>query len=157
MKTTTTYILFFILIAMGGYILYVKKTPTENHTPISNEPAPLGTPENPLSASDLVNTAGPSAERETVSTETIVAYTNEGFTPAIITVPIGTTVVFENRSEQELWVISASHGSARTLTTLNQKKAFGEGGQYTFTFSQAGTYGFTNKLAPQKIGTIVVK
>jgi len=70
------------------------------------------------------------------------------FTPASVTVPVGTTVTWQNKD-------SAPH-------TVTSSQGFGsdrmeQGGTFSHTFSTAGTYTYVCKLHPRMTGTIIVQ
>lgn len=82
-----------------------------------------------------------------------VAISNMAFSPASITVPVGTTVTWTNQD-----------GVAHTVTGdgSNVPSGFGSGnlsnGQsYSFTFATAGTYTYHCSIHPQMTGTVVVQ
>lgn len=166
MKNSTAYILLFILVAIGGFILYRDPNhgadlpvPTPQQQTVS-EPAPLGSPENPLSEADLRSSAGPRDEDVSSSTPTgpiMVIYSDAGFAPGVITIARGTTVRFENQSSESLWVASNPHPTHTGLPGFDSKKTIGSGQSYTYTFAKTGTFGFHNHLSPNKVGIVVVQ
>ena len=81
--------------------------------------------------------------------ETAIAIQSFQFSPAVITVPAGTTVTWVNHDE-------TAHSVAE------KSKAFRSGGldtndRYSFTFSKPGTYVYYCTLHPQMTGTIHVR
>lgn len=98
-----------------------------------------------------------------------VRYTSEGFSPATLTVPLGTTVTFINQGGGEMWVGSDEHPTHRLYagTTREQHCAGGApsatafdqcgvGSTYSFTFGKAGTWGYHNHRESDHHGTITV-
>jgi plastocyanin len=69
------------------------------------------------------------------------------FSPKTLTVPVGTTVTWENHD-----------GDAHTVTGAGIKsKSFGMDGSYSHTFTKAGTYAYVCSLHPQMKGAVVVR
>ncbi len=70
------------------------------------------------------------------------------FSPPSLTVPVGTTVTWQNKD-------SAPH-------TVTSSQGFGsdkleQGGTFSHTFSTAGTYNYACKFHPRMTGTVVVQ
>jgi plastocyanin len=102
----------------------------------------------------------------------VVSYTNNGFVPQTLTIADGDSVTWVNNSTNELWVASAPHPihNGYDGTTLQQHCAPGyagptpfdecaaiaQGGSYTFTFYQVGSWGYHNHMVDSDQGTIIV-
>ncbi|MBI2410196.1 hypothetical protein HYV30_04155 [Candidatus Kaiserbacteria bacterium] len=102
-------------------------------------------------------------------TGTTVAYTNDGFSPRNITVPVGTAVTFDNDSGDPMWVASAMHPTHEAYdgTALSAHCASGyagpepfdqcnAGGSYSFTFTKPGTWNYHNHANPADFGSVTV-
>lgn len=99
-----------------------------------------------------------------------VTYTDQGFSPASVTVPLGATITFVNQSSKSMWVASAMHPAhtAYSGTSLSQHcpdtsgTAFDEcaagapGTSYSFTFAKMGTWRYHDHLDASKFGSVVV-
>lgn len=98
-----------------------------------------------------------------------VTYDNNGFSPAGITVPVGTTIIFVNKSGERMWVASAKHPEHIVYdgTNLNEHCANDYSGEkpfdqcadsasYSFTFAKAGTWKYHNHANASHFGSIVV-
>ena len=70
------------------------------------------------------------------------------FSPAPLTVPVGTTVTWTNRDEEPHTIV-AGDGSFRS-------PGMGTGNTYTYTFTTAGTYDYVCSIHPVMHGTVVV-
>ena len=95
-----------------------------------------------------------------------VTYDGDSFSPSTVTVKRGGTVAWVNASSGQMWVASAVHpthdvygGTARTAhcpdasnTALDQ--CAGEIGNYSFTFTKAGSWGYHDPLAPAAFGKV---
>lgn len=99
-----------------------------------------------------------------------VTYTNDGFSPATITVNVGDTVRFVNQSTKSMWVGGDQHPShadydgttrqehcAAGTASFDQCTGTGSGTTWEFTFDKAGTFGYHNHLGASDSGTVVVK
>ncbi len=98
----------------------------------------------------------------------LVRYTEEGFTPATITVPVGTSIMFVNESGREMWVGADEHPTHTNYdgTSKNEHCVEGEvsasfdqctrGDSYSFTFTKAGTFDYHDHVNASYRGTVVV-
>ena len=74
---------------------------------------------------------------------------NFSFTPASITVPVGTEVTWTNRDDIPHNVVSEDHSiKSKTLDTDEK---------FTFTFTKPGTYSYFCSIHPKMKGTVVVQ
>lgn len=87
----------------------------------------------------------------------IVVYTSSGFSPANITVKMGTTVTFRNETESPLWVGSDPHPSHHLLPDFDNRGSVGIGGTYAHTFQKVGTWNYHNHFSASKGGTVIVE
>lgn len=85
-----------------------------------------------------------------------VAYTDQGFSPATVTVKAGTTVTFVNQSSSSMWVASAVHPTHLLLPGFDQLTSVAAGGTYQYTFTKIGTWKYHNHLSPTSTGTVIV-
>ncbi len=85
-----------------------------------------------------------------------VSVTASGFSPAAITVSPGATVTWTNNTAGDVRVASDPHPTLTDLPGLDSK-TLAKGGTYTYTFTQAGTWGYHNFLEPTQKGTVTVK
>jgi len=83
-----------------------------------------------------------------------VSYDNNGFSPAEVVVSLGTTVVFENNSDRDMWVGSDPHPTHTDLPAFDQRQS---GDSYQFTFERLGQWGYHNHLFPAHVGVVVVE
>ena len=86
-----------------------------------------------------------------------VRYTNTGFEPAKLTVPVGTMVEFINQSDEEMWIASNVHPSHEILATLDQFKGAGKGQSYMYTFDKKGSWSYHDHINPALEGIINVE
>lgn len=90
------------------------------------------------------------------ATETI-SMDDTGFSPATLSVAVGTTVVFVNDGQALHWPASAVHPTHEVLPGFDSKKGIATGDRYSYTFTEAGTWRFHDHLNPQLTGTIIVE
>lgn len=86
-----------------------------------------------------------------------VRYTNTGFEPAKLTVPVGTMVEFINQRGEEMWVASNMHPSHEILATFDQFKGAGKGQSYMYTFDKKGVWPYHDHINPALEGVITVE
>jgi plastocyanin len=79
---------------------------------------------------------------------TAVTIDNFTFTPAELTVKVGTTVTWTNHDDIPHTVVSAGKFRSQALDTDNS---------FTFTFTNAGEYKYFCSLHPHMTGTIKVE
>lgn len=102
-------------------------------------------------------------ETETVTprvaeTETLtVTYTNDGFSPAELTVKAGTTVTFINQSSAPMWIASGAHPTHLLYPEFDAKASVPKGGSYSFTFNKTGTHPYHNHVLLGRYGKIIVE
>lgn len=83
-----------------------------------------------------------------------VEYTGSGFAPQNVTIRLGGTVTWVNKTGS-LWVASNPHPSHTDLPGLSSG-TIPMNGTYAFTFNQAGTWGYHNHLSAGFGGTVTV-
>lgn len=86
-----------------------------------------------------------------------VRYTNSGFEPAKLTVPVGTMVEFVNQSDEEMWVASNMHPSHEILATFDQFSGVGKSQSYMYTFDKKGVWPYHDHINPAIEGSIMVE
>ena len=91
-----------------------------------------------------------------VKMETI-RYTNHGFVPTQLSVPVGTVVQFVNESDTEMWVASNEHPGHTNLPTFDQFSPSEKNSTYTYTFDQKGIWTFHDHLQPTYDGVVNVQ
>ena len=149
---TVGIVLVVVLVAGGGWY-FLSGTPAE-------APAPIG--------GDAGNAAG--IFEENADTSVTVVYTDEGYSPQSVTVPVGGTVTFVNQSSKKMWVASARHpehtvysGTSLTQhcpdtsgTAFDQCAGGASGTSYSFTFNKAGEWKYHDHIDATKFGSVVV-
>lgn len=135
----------FIVAACGG---------TSNTTSASNS-----NNTNPTATTAPTTPATPtSGTTPTGSKQTVTITTNSSgtfaFSPALLTIPVGTTVVWKNMTGAP-HTATSDDGSSFDSGTANPIAA--QGGTYQFTFTKAGTFTYHCSIHPFMKATILVK
>lgn len=86
-----------------------------------------------------------------------VRYTNNGFEPSKLTIPVGTMVEFINQSDEEMWVASNIHPEHNILPTFDQFKSVGINKNYMYVFEKKGSWKYHDHLSPSFEGVINVE
>jgi len=81
---------------------------------------------------------------------TEVKIDNFAFSPAVITVPAGTTIRWTNRDDIPHTVVSDDH-------TTFKSKPLDTDEQFTYTFAKPGTYSYFCSIHPKMTGKVVVQ
>lgn len=85
-----------------------------------------------------------------------VAIKDFAFSPATLTVKVGTTVTWTNQDSAPHQIASDPHPQHTGLPGLFSD-SLGKGQSYSFTFDKAGTLGYHCHLHPNMKGTIIVE
>lgn len=109
-----------------------------------------------LIKTDRPTTAIKTSATTTTSTPTVV-YTNDGFSPAELTVKSGTNVTFINQSDAKMWVASANHPTHLLYPEFDEKASVAKGASYSFTFNKIGSHPYHNHVLLGKYGKIIVE
>ncbi len=83
-------------------------------------------------------------------------YTENGFQPSFVTIHVGDKVKFRNQFEIEMWVASNAHPTHTEYPEFDQHTSVGKNGDFTFTFTKSGVWGFHNHLRPEHQGVVSV-
>ncbi len=98
-------------------------------------------------------TANPSVTESVVE----VNYDGSAFSPSPVTIKVGTTVKFVNKSSEGMDVASNPHPTHTDYPGFDQGKSSSAGqNEYDFTFEKVGTWGYHNHLDPAQGGQVVV-
>lgn len=143
------YVITFIVvlaIAAGAIVL----TQGKDKEPASNT-AKTDTAQESKTESSPAETAAPQ-RGSTVA----ISYTDNGFSPAQVTVKSGTTVTIKNESSGALQFDSDPHPQHTDNEELNVNNV-PPGDSETFVANRKGTFGYHNHLNASDTGTIIVE
>lgn len=93
-----------------------------------------------------------------------VLYTANGFLPKSLTVKKGTTVIFKNERDTDMWVASAMHPSHAAYpttggcigSTFDACKGYKKGELWSFKFDIAGEWRYHDHLNASQFGAVTV-
>ncbi len=85
-----------------------------------------------------------------------ITYTDQGYTPATVTIQKGQTVSFVNNSSVPMWTASNPHPAHTILPTFDQFKGSEPGSVYQYTFDQVGTWRYHDHINPSFGGVVIV-
>lgn len=86
-----------------------------------------------------------------------IVYTDEGFSPRLLSVKGGTAITFTNQSSHSLWVASNPHPVHTNYAEFDERASIDKGGKYSFTFGKTGNWKYHNHLNPGMQGEVNVK
>lgn len=89
-------------------------------------------------------------------TNTVVSMTRSGFEPSSLTIKSGDTVTFVNNDTRTRQPASDPHPSHTGLAGFDADDGVPAGGQYQFTFTRTGTFGYHDHLFSSLKGTVTV-
>lgn len=115
--------------------------------------APSGTtsPEISQTDSDSTSETSKTSQENTVD----IIFTNNGFTPNVLTVKKGSLVTVKNESDKRVQFSSDSHPTHRLNTEMNLK-VLRPGEAASFTASTVGEYGFHDHIDESMTGKLKV-
>jgi len=87
----------------------------------------------------------------------VVTITKTGFIPSTIAIKKGQSIIFMNKDSSAHKVAAAPYPSHNSLSSFNSKTQIAPSQNYTYTFTQSGTFNYQDDLNPFRLrGTIVV-
>ena len=109
--------------------------------------------------------------QQEAGSQTVITYTDQGYSPASVNIKKGDTVAWKNESLKDMWPASALHpthtvypGSGITKCNTAEQPAIFDacasinpGSSWSFKFLQAGSWKFHDHLSTTNFGTINVE
>jgi plastocyanin len=89
--------------------------------------------------------------QQTAPATMAVKIDNFSFSPATLTVPVGTTVIWTNQDDIPHTVVSTDDPRAFRSKVLDTDEKF------SYTFTKAGTFAYFCSVHPKMTGTVLVK
>lgn len=159
-----------IVVFSAGLWLFFSSQQSATNPATGGKGVVLTSPETPATSTPSAPSPGrtpnsqPSPVSQPPAQTTVVTYTDSGFSPKVITVVKGTTVVFKNSASDGVWVASNPHPIHSGYptrggclgSTFDSCSSIAPGGSWPFTFNIVGTWGYHNHLNPSEGGTVVV-
>ena len=151
-KSSLIFFLLAVIILAGAGCYGTSPAPApQTGTPVINSNTEYFPPTNTNIETPPANTnvsvPTPANVNQPVPTTVTVDIKNFAFDPANLTVSVGTTVKWENYDSVPHQIAGEGFGSG----------SLGQGGDYFFTFNQAGTYNYHCAIHPSMTGTITVQ
>ena len=149
MNKTLIIVLVLVVVVLGGYFL------------LKGEEAQAPTEE----TSETITTEEENAGTPALTEETVIVYTDSGYSPDSLTIKVGTTVLFKNDSLLSMWPASAMHPTHAVYpttggclgSTFDACKGVLPGESWSFKFDIAGSWKYHDHLHPNLFGAIVVE
>lgn len=133
------------LVVIGGIVFAAMSgsNKSTSPTPAATTPTPSTSSSSSSNNSDHTNSAA------------TITYSDNGFSPATLTVKAGTTVTLKNTSSSDVQFDSDPHPVHTDDPELNIGSV-SAGQSTTFTPTTTGTHGYHNHLNPSQTGTLIV-
>lgn len=154
------------VLAVAGSLWWYFDNRIPSTTPMDTETG------SPAATSTNTGTNSPAGGSTSPAGAIIVTHSNQGYSPATVTVPVGGTVTFVNESSQEMWVGADQHpthteydGTSRAEhcaesytgpSPFDSCKRIPAGGSWSFRFTKAGTFDYHDHLDASKQSRIIV-
>lgn len=97
----------------------------------------------------------------------VITYDGTKFIPETVTIIEGSTVTFRNESDQKMWIGSNNHPTHTLYPVKSDSDCLGssfdecaavlKGGEWSFTFSEVGTWNYHNHAKARDGGTVIVQ
>ncbi len=153
-----------VLIVIAGVFMWNRSNDVDVATDTDTDLVDTGATTSPTTT-DGSNATKPATKPATSAGTTqtsgnivVVTYTDQGFSPFIAEVKVGSTVKFVNNSSKALWVTSYQHPTATTQSYpgFDEGKSISKGQSYLFTFNTKGVWGYKNLNNAAHLGAVAV-
>jgi plastocyanin len=163
MRSTTVIAVGVIVIIVLGLIMFTVRNRDTAGPDSENEDIPATAAPLPSSGqffqavpSDVVLEESPTPSPAPAAETVTITMSEVGFSPAAITVPIGTKVTFVNDGQAAHWPASDVHPTHEILPAFDAKRGLSTGETYSYTFTAVGTWPCHDHLMPQHTCSITV-
>jgi plastocyanin len=118
----------------------------------------LLTPENALSIAHSSSSIAASSSA-TIIGDVVIHYRAHAFYPPDVKIAAGQTVTWINDGEEAFWPAGDDHPTHIVYDggAFDPQAPVGAGKNWSFTFTEKGTWGFHDHLYPRAVGSVVVK
>ncbi len=134
-----------LFLLVGGYYAFRQQTGA------AVSPQPDNSSQSTTPTTQTAPGGAPTTEPAVTAVE--VDLTDQGFSPATVTIKKGQTVHFVNKSSNQMWIASNPHPVHTDYPGFDELKT---ADTYDFTFDKVGTWGYHDHLSPSTMGTVVV-
>jgi len=167
MSRNNLIILAFVVIILIAGVIYLTRTPetavnssdsTENEKMEQNQNGETDrAAPNSNETENIIN-------NEIAKEQAVVIYGENGFEPRTLTVKKGTTVIFKNEKNGNMWVASAMHPSHEVYpekggcisSAFDACKGYIKGESWPFQFNVVGTWRYHDHLNASQFGSVAV-
>lgn len=148
-STAAVVVVVIIILLIVGVVVARHKSnqPASSSNQTNSTPTPVSQP-----SQQPTNTPGGSTSSESAN----VDYTDNGFSPAAVTIKSGGTLTFVNKTSDTIQVDSDPHPEHTDDTDLNVG-TIAPGQSKSVKVSKTGTFGIHNHLSPSVQGTVTVQ
>lgn len=159
-----------LVVLIGGFVIIKnsKTTTTVDFSATSTAPGKGAGEIIPTVGSDPNKASvGAAGGQTTNSPATVVIYTEQGFTPEIVTIKKGGSVTFRNKSGRDMWVASNPHPTHTFYPEKSASDCLGSsfdacrgvaaGADWSFAFKSLGRWRYHDHLREDSQGTVIVE
>lgn len=86
-----------------------------------------------------------------------VFYKSGVFGPTNLRIHVGDTVIFQNFDSHSIRIVSEGYPRKPELDDFDSKKDIPPDGQFSYTFSKTGIFGYYNLINPDESGSVIVR
>lgn len=122
----------------------------------------LGGSKNQTQTSNITQTVEqqpttPPTQAQATLKDATVTVDSSGFSPATLTIKVGTRVIWTNKSGSDITVNSDEHPTHRLYPELNRVGPIPNASSATLVLDKPGTYKYHDHFNPSHTGTVVVE
>ena len=170
-------IVFAAVLIAGVFMIYENLTPQNNSVESLTAAAPQGagglntatepqTVASPQTAIESqIKNPPQAAAPKTAASDVKIIYTNSGFSPDMLTIKSGATVIFENQSDSPFWPATGPHpthtgypaAGGCVNSAFDACREIDPGGAWSFKFDIAGFWKYHDHLRPSNRGAIMAE
>lgn len=89
--------------------------------------------------------------------DVVVTVNKDNFSPELITINKGDTVVWVNKGDGYYWPASNLHPTHKIYEEFDPKSPISPGESWSFTFERAGMWKYHDHLWPSNVGEVTVR
>ena len=130
---------------------FIQRAPADDTVPVAPQAA-----EHTEHEEDAVDASEPTVTPATAGETVTISMTDTGFEPAEVTITAGDTVTFINNAQAAKWPASDVHPSHEVLPAFDAKRGLATGEEYSFTFTEPGTWKYHDHLRASQGGSVTV-
>ena len=156
MKAYLPVIVILVLIGLGSIFLLASQK-NNNQAPASITAAPTVVTTEATEPTEAVTPSSEEATSAASAEEKTITISTSGVDNSSLTVTVGTKVTWMNNSGKSVQIASDPHPQHTAYPPLNGVGIIADRASNSFTFTEAGTYGWHNHFSPTIKGKVIVK